>query len=91
MPTLWNSSYDAVTKVVVNPSSNLNELCTSTGLRTFTEKELVFLKEYCDTLEPLSRGLDNLQERIVVITALCFQHLLQMSKGQRLEYQTYPQ
>ena len=56
LPTRQNLYYDAVT-IVENPSATLNELCTSIGLQIFTEKKLAFLKEYCDTLEPLSRGL----------------------------------
>ena len=60
-PTHWNSYHDAVTRVVENPSETLNELCTSIGLQTFTERELAFLKEYCAVLGPLSVGLDILQ------------------------------
>ena len=59
--TCWNSYYDAVARVIENPSANLNELCISIGVRIFTKKELSFLKEYCVTLEPLLRGLDILQ------------------------------
>ena len=45
-PTRWNSYHDTVTRVVENPSETLNELYTSIGLQTFTEKELASLKEY---------------------------------------------
>ena len=90
-PTRWNSYYDAVTRVVENPSATLSEVYTSIGLRTFTEKEWAFLKEYCPTLEPLSRGLDILQVEDRCYYGTYFQHLLQSSKRQRLKYQTYPQ
>ena len=60
-PTCWNSFYDSIVRVVENSSVTLNELCTGISLRSFGEKELAFLKEYCVTLEPLSRGLDILQ------------------------------
>ena len=46
-PTRWNSHYDTVTGVVGNPFATLSELCTSIGLRTFTKKELAFLKVLC--------------------------------------------
>ena len=39
----------------------MNDLCTSFEIRSFTERELTFLKEYCAALSPLSRGLDILQ------------------------------
>ena len=59
--TRWSSYYDAIVRITENTTSELNELCTRMGLRTFVEKEIIFLKEYCSVLKPLSRGLDILQ------------------------------
>jgi len=59
--TRWNLFQDVVARVVENYFATLNELCSSIDLCSFSEKELGFLKEYCVTLEPLSRGLDILQ------------------------------
>ena len=36
-------------------------MCTKLELRCFNEKEFAFLKEYCQVLKPLARGLDILQ------------------------------
>ena len=59
--TRWNSHYDAILRITENTTTELNELCTRMGLRSFAEKEIVFLKEYCSVLKPLARGLDILQ------------------------------
>ena len=59
--TRWNSYFDAVLRIIDNPLTDLNELCTKLELRCFNEKEFAFLKEYCQVLKPLARGLDILQ------------------------------
>ena len=53
-PTRWNSCYDAVVQITKNSTTELNELCTGMGLRCFNDKEITFLKEYCDVLKPLA-------------------------------------
>ena len=45
-------------RITENITSELNELCTRMGLRTFVEREIVFFKEYYSVLRPLARGLD---------------------------------
>ena len=59
--THWNTYYDALERVVENPLADLNDLCAKLDLYGFNEREIVFLKEYCAVLKPLSRGLDILQ------------------------------
>ena len=59
--TRWNSYFDAVSRIIENSLSELNELCTKLDLRCFSEKDFNFLKEYCKVLKPLARGLDILQ------------------------------
>ena len=53
--------YDAIEKVVENSVADLNDFCAKLDIRCFNEKEIMFLKEYCAVLKPLSRGLDILQ------------------------------
>ena len=52
--TRWNTYYDAVEIVVENPLADLNDLCAKLDLHDFNEREIVFLKEYCAVLKPLS-------------------------------------
>jgi len=88
-PTRWNSYFDAVSRVIENPSSVLNEFCNDIGIRSFSEKELAFLKEYCVVLEPLSKGLDILQgeDRCYYGTLLPTLHTI--IKKPKLRYQIY--
>ena len=89
--TCWNSYYDAVARVIENPSVTLNELCISIGLQIFTEKELSFLKEYCITLEPLSRGLYILLKEDCCYYGILLPTLETIIKRQKLKYQIYQQ
>jgi len=45
---------NAAQRVVENSSAEMNELCKNVELRFFTEKELIFLNEYCIVLKPLA-------------------------------------
>ncbi|XP_065908790.1 zinc finger BED domain-containing protein 4-like [Dysidea avara] len=58
-PTRWNTCYDAIERMVENSLADLNDLCAELD---FNEGEIMFLKEYCTVLKPLSRGLDILQD-----------------------------
>jgi len=44
MVTHWNSYFDAVLRISENSSTDLNELCTKLEHRSFSERELSFLK-----------------------------------------------
>ena len=61
-PTRWNTYYDAIERMVENSLADLNDLCAELDLCGFNEGEIMFLKEYCTVLKPLSRGLDILQD-----------------------------
>ena len=47
--------------MVENSLADLNDLCAKLVLHGFNEREIMFLKEYCTILKPLSRGFDILQ------------------------------
>ncbi|KAK0134109.1 hypothetical protein N1851_030330 [Merluccius polli] len=59
--TRWNSFYDALSRISDIPAQDLNTLCTRLDIRAPTEREHLFLKEYCSVLEPLTIVLDILQ------------------------------
>ncbi|XP_060781928.1 uncharacterized protein LOC132889445 [Neoarius graeffei] len=59
--TRWNSFYDALSCITDIPSPELNSLCSSLGIKSLTEREYIFLKEYCTVMKPLTVALDILQ------------------------------
>lgn len=59
--TRWNSFYDALSRITDIPSPELNSLCSSLGIKSLTEREYTFLKEYCTVMKPLTVALDILQ------------------------------
>ncbi|XP_034082438.1 uncharacterized protein LOC117552875 [Gymnodraco acuticeps] len=59
--TRWNSFHDALSRISDIPAQDLNTLCTRLDIRAPTEREHLFLKEYCSVLKPLTVALDILQ------------------------------
>ncbi|XP_073725966.1 uncharacterized protein [Misgurnus anguillicaudatus] len=59
--TRWNSFHDALSLVSQIALTDLNTLCNQIGIKCITEKEYLFLKEYCAVLKPLATALDILQ------------------------------
>ncbi|XP_074552409.1 uncharacterized protein LOC141809329 [Halichoeres trimaculatus] len=59
--TRWNSFYDAVSRIVEIPATDLSAIAQSLQLKCLSDKELHFLKEYCATMKPLTVVLDILQ------------------------------
>ena len=47
--------------MVENSIVDLNDLCVKFDIHFFNEEEIMFLKEYCAVLHPLSGGFDILQ------------------------------
>ena len=56
MVTCWNFSFDAVLRINVKSSADLNELCIRFEFHSFS-----FLKDYHKVFRPLGRGFDILQ------------------------------
>lgn len=59
--TRWNSFHDALSLISQVTLTDLNTLCNQMGIKCITEKEYLFLKEYCLVLKPLATALDILQ------------------------------
>ncbi|KAI4828959.1 hypothetical protein KUCAC02_023027 [Chaenocephalus aceratus] len=59
--TRWNSFHDALSRISDIPAQDLNTLRTRLDIRAPTEREHLFLKEYCSVLKPLTVALDILQ------------------------------
>ncbi|XP_025760049.1 uncharacterized protein LOC109199633 [Oreochromis niloticus] len=59
--TQWNSFHDALSRITDIPLAELNTVCTQFGIKCFTDREYLFLKEYCIVLKPLTVALDILQ------------------------------
>ncbi|KAL4007527.1 hypothetical protein ACER0C_001379 [Sarotherodon galilaeus] len=59
--TRWNSFHDALSRITDIPRAELNTVCTQFGIKCFTDREYLFLKEYCIVLKPLTVALDILQ------------------------------
>uniref|UniRef100_A0AAZ1XY44 HAT C-terminal dimerisation domain-containing protein n=1 Tax=Oreochromis aureus TaxID=47969 RepID=A0AAZ1XY44_OREAU len=59
--TRWNSFHHALSRITDIPLAELNTVCTQFGIKCFTDREYLFLKEYCIVLKPLTVALDILQ------------------------------
>uniref|UniRef100_A0A667WTV6 HAT C-terminal dimerisation domain-containing protein n=1 Tax=Myripristis murdjan TaxID=586833 RepID=A0A667WTV6_9TELE len=59
--TRWNSFYDAVARIVEIPMTDLSAISDRLQLKSISDRELHFLKEYCATMKPLTVALDILQ------------------------------
>uniref|UniRef100_A0A3B4GFE3 HAT C-terminal dimerisation domain-containing protein n=1 Tax=Pundamilia nyererei TaxID=303518 RepID=A0A3B4GFE3_9CICH len=59
--TRWNSFHDALSRITDIPLAELNIVCTQFGIKCFTDREYLFLNEYCIVLKPLTVALDILQ------------------------------
>uniref|UniRef100_A0AAZ1XXB0 BED-type domain-containing protein n=1 Tax=Oreochromis aureus TaxID=47969 RepID=A0AAZ1XXB0_OREAU len=59
--TRWSSFHDALSRITDIPLAELNTVCTQFGIKCFTDREYLFLKEYCIVLKPLTVALDILQ------------------------------
>lgn len=59
--TRWNSFHDAIARVCEFPIAELNTISYNFGLKAITDREYLFLREYCTVMKPLTVALDILQ------------------------------
>lgn len=59
--TRWNSFYDALARISDIPIVELNTISSRFTLPAITEREHLFIKEYCTVMKPLTVALDILQ------------------------------
>ncbi len=59
--TRRNSFCDAVARIVEIPMTDLSAISDRLQLKSISDRELHFLKEYCATMKPLTVALDILQ------------------------------
>ena len=59
--TRWNSVHDALSRITDIPVAELNTVCTQFGIKCFSDREYLFLKEYFIVLKPLIVALDILR------------------------------
>uniref|UniRef100_A0A8C1TVX2 HAT C-terminal dimerisation domain-containing protein n=1 Tax=Cyprinus carpio TaxID=7962 RepID=A0A8C1TVX2_CYPCA len=59
--TRWNSTHEALSLITEIPIRDLNTIFSRLSVKSITEREYQFLKEYCAVLSPLAAALDILQ------------------------------
>lgn len=55
--TKWNSFYNALARIFEIPTIKLNTISSRLQLKCISERECLFLKEYCIVMKPCGTGL----------------------------------
>lgn len=88
--TRWNSTYDAVKKVVHIGKNKVNEVCAKLQIGKFSSADFSFLEEYILVMEPIATVLDVLQGEKNCYLGLVLPSLhLMKSKLSKLTHLTY--